>query len=227
MARQVTDPSAAQEQRLVMSYDEFLRWSDEHTHAEWVNGEVTVFMPPSTRHQRLNLFLSTLLSLYVRLFRLGEVFTAPFEMRLLNGRSSREPDLLFVAHGHRDRLTAQRLDGPADLVVELISPTSVRRDSEEKFAEYAEAGIPEYWILDPRPRQEGINFYQLTDQGQYREVIPDADGRYHAAVLPGFWLRPDWLWQTPLPDPLLLLATIAPDALRGALAAQGREESGA
>ena len=223
MAQQV-----AQEQRLKMTYEEFLEWSDEDTHAEWVAGEVIVFMPPKRVHQRILNFLSALLTTYARFFGLGEVLEAPFEMRLGRGKPSREPDLLFVAREHRDRLTEERLDGPADLVIELVSDSSVARDYEEKFREYEAAGVREYWICDPRPGKQQTSFYQLTAEGKYQAVPPDADGRYHALVLPGFWLDPAWLWEEPLPDPLTTLATIAPQALRGALTAaeSGRHGQG-
>ncbi len=218
MAQQVVDTQAAQEQRLKMTYEEFLEWADEDTHAEWVAGEVIVFMPPKRVHQRILNFLSVLLSAYARFFGLGEVLEAPFEMRLGRGKPSREPDLLFVARDHLDRLTEERLEGPADLVIELVSDSSVARDYEEKFREYVAAGVREYWICDPRPGRQQTSFYQLTAAGKYQAVLPDADGRYHALVLPGFWLEPGWLWEQPLPDPLTALATIAPQALRGALA---------
>ncbi len=68
----------------------------------------------------------------------------------------------------------------------------------------------EYWIIDPRPGRQRVDFYRLTAQGKYQAVLPDADGRYHAAALSGFWLDPAWLWQEPLPDPLDLLSGIAP-----------------
>ena len=223
MAQQV-----AQEQRLKMTYEEFLEWSDEDTHAEWVAGEVIVFMPPKRVHQRILNFLSALLTTYARFFGLGEVLEAPFEMHLGPGKSSREPDLLFIAREHQDRVTAERLEGPADLVIELVSDSSVVRDHEEKFREYEAAGVREYWICDPRPGKQQTSFYQLTAEGKYQAVPPDADGRYHALVLPGFWLDPAWLWEEPLPDPLTTLATIAPQALRGALTAaeSGRHGQG-
>src|SRR5215204_682986 len=112
------------EQRLTMTYDEYLAWADEDTHAEWVDGEVIVFMPPVIRHQRLVVFLTTLLELYSRMRDLGEVLVAPTEMRLAMVRSAREPDILFVSHEHRDRVAERRIDGPADLVIEVVSDDS-------------------------------------------------------------------------------------------------------
>jgi Uma2 family endonuclease len=197
-----------------MTYEEFLARVDEGVHAEWVNGEAIVFMPPKRVHQRLILLLSHLLANYARRFNLGEVLTAPFEMLILSGTSSREPDVLFVSREHADRLTEERVVGLADLVVEVISESSLSRDRTEKFYEYQEAGVREYLMIDPRPGKERVDFSHLNAQGKYDPIAPDADGRYHSTVLPGFWLRPDWLWQDPLPDPLELLAAITPPGSR-------------
>jgi Uma2 family endonuclease len=95
-------------------------------------------------HQITLGYLYELLSLFVRLFNLGKVIVAPFEMKARRGGSSREPDLLF-ARENLERLTGDRLSGPADLVVEIISEDSVRRDRDDKFREYAEAGVREYY----------------------------------------------------------------------------------
>lgn len=222
MARPAITAPQTDERRLKMTYDEFLAWADEDVHAEWVDGEVTVFVPPSIRHQRLVSLLHYLLGLYADLRDLGEVLIAPVEMRLVPGKSSREPDLLFVARANLARLSTSRLDGPADLVVELVSDSSVARDRADKFYEYQEAGIGEYWVIDPRPGKERIDLYVLTAEGRYQAVLPDADRRYHSGALPGFWLRPEWLWQEPSPKPLNLLKEIAPDVLRSAVG-QGEE----
>ncbi len=212
----ITTPEAA-ERRLKMTYDEFLAWADEDVHAEWVDGEVTVFVPPSIRHQRLVSLLHYLLGLYADLRNLGEVLVAPVEMRLEPPGSSREPDLLFVAKANASRLSAARLDGPADLVVELVSDSSVARDRADKFYEYQEAGVGEYWVIDPRPGKERVDLYALTPEGRYQAILPDADGRYHSVALPGFWMRAEWLWQDPLPKPLVLLQEIAAETMRAAL----------
>ena len=208
MAQQTTE-APAREQRLTMTYDEFLAL-DDHVHAEWVDGEVTIFVPPSELHQDIVLFLAVLVGGFARRLGLGKVMIAPFEMRLIPGRSSREPDLLYIAREHRDRMTGKRLEGPADLVVEVISDTSATRDRREKFAEYQRIGVPEYWVVDACPGRFGTEFFRLTAAGTYERIEPDTDGRFHAAALPGFWLRPDWLWQNPMPDPIELLEEIAP-----------------
>lgn len=214
MARELVVTPTTDEHRLRMTYEEYLAWADEDTRAEWVNGEVTVFMPSSWTHQGFVFFLASLLGLYVRLFHLGEVRFAPFQMRLGPARSAREPDLLFVATDHLDRVRENWLQGPADLVIEIVSADSITRDRRDKLVEYEAAGVAEYWWFDSRPGHRESRFFRLTDEERYAEIRPDAAGRYHSAVLPGFWLNPNWLWQDPLPDPLVLLELIAPNAIQ-------------
>ncbi len=214
MARELIEPPVA-EQRLRMGYDEWLRWNPEGVRSEWVDGEVVVFVSTSRRHGLVVWFLAALLGHYVQFRRLGEVQAESMAMRL--ERTGRVPDIFFVAAHHMDRLTPTQLLGPADLVVEVVSDDGVERDREEKLADYAAAGVPEYWLVDSRPDQHRAEFFRLVD-GVYRPVTPDADGRYDSAVLAGLWLRPDWLEQDPLPNALTCLAEGDPEILRAALA---------
>ena len=176
-----------------MTYEEFLAWADEDTLAEWVDGEVVMYSPASLAHQRVVAFLAQIMGAYVESRELGLVILAPFQMKLAG--SGREPDLMFVATEHLDRLRETHLDGPADLVVEILSPESMGRDRGEKFYEYAQAGIPEYWLIDPEGEQ--AEFYVLGRPGRYRLEMAGAEGIYRSSVIPGFWLRVEWLWKTP------------------------------
>lgn len=157
--------------------------------------------PASDRHQDLADFLTAVVRIFVESRELGWVRSAPFQMKL--EASGREPDLVFVTSDKLNRVHRTYLDGPASLVVEIVSPESAGRDRGEKFYEYEQAGIPEYWLLDPHTRR--AEFYQIGPAGQYQLTAPDSQGVYHSAVLPGFWLRVDWLWQQPLPRVLDVL----------------------
>lgn len=183
-----------------LSYEEFLRLYDEETRAEWVDGEVILLSPASNRHQDLVRFLTVILNVYVEKHDLGVIRPAPFQMKL--GLSGREPDLLFVAQEHLERLKENYLDGPADLVIEIISPESRLRDRGEKLAEYELAGVREYWLLDPSERR--ADFYILGDDGRYDRRRPQ-EGRYRSEALSGFELDTNWLWSEPLPPVLGVL----------------------
>jgi Uma2 family endonuclease len=175
-----------------MTYEEFLAWADEDTLAEWVDGAVIVASPVSRQHQEIGGFLYKLLSTYAEVRGLGVVLP-PFQMKLAS--SGREPDLLFIAQAHLDRLKETYLDGPADLVVEITSPEGLGRDRGDKFFEYEQAGIPEYWLIDPLRRE--AEFYRLDEHGRYRLAAPEADGTYHSRILTGLRLQLSWLWKPP------------------------------
>jgi Uma2 family endonuclease len=181
-----------------ISFEQFLDWCDEDTHAEWRGGRVVVMSPATRGHARLVSYLSRLLGYYMDVTGAGEVLGEPFQMRLAAAKSSRSPDLMLVAAAHRDRIAELYLDGPADLVIEVLSPGSRGRDRGEKYYEYEQAGVPEYWLLDAS--REQAEFYQLDAEGRYRAVAPDG-GVYRSAVFEGLWLEMTWLWRgQPLPQ---------------------------
>ncbi len=187
-----------------MTYDEFLAWAGEDTLAEWVQGDVVLTSPASVQYQRIVRFLDTLLWFYSQMYALGEVIQAPFQMRL--ARSGREPDVIFVAQEHLGRLHESYLDGPADLVIEVVSPESAGRDRGDKFYEYEEAGIREYWLIDPGRKE--AEYYRSGETGHYILAAGGSTGVYHSLVLPGFWLKTEWLWAEEPPSPLEALAEI-------------------
>lgn len=204
--------------KLKMTYEEYLAWAGEDTHAEWVNGEVVVFMPAKDPHQTLIGFLYEVMGLFIHIFDLGRLWTAPFELKLRPDGNSREPDLMFLAKEHLERLTPDRIAGPPDLIIEIVSDDSIHRDRVDKFDEYEAGGVPEYWILDNRPQtRQRAQFYQLGPDGQYRLIPVEADGIYRSMVLPGFWLQVGWLWEEQ-PNVLRALAEIiGPEKIAQAL----------
>lgn len=199
-------PEAAESpsSRAPVPLDQFLSHLDEDDWTEWVQGKVITLSPASNRHQALSDFLLALLLLFVQSRKLGTVRSAPFLMVLRDQNRAREPDLLFVRREHSDRIRESHLEGPADLVVEIVSADSISRDRGEKFVEYEEAGIPEYWLFDPQRKQAEIYRLQAAEEGphRYNRVLPDPDGYFRSQILEGFRLRPEWLWREPPPDVL-------------------------
>lgn len=195
-----------------MTFDEYLALDQEAGLVEWVNGEARLYMSANNKHQMIALFLSTLLRLFAEVTGSGVVRTGPYAMRPRPGMPAREPDVLFVRSEHAARITQDYLDGPADLVIEIISPDSTIRDSQEKFLEYESSGIPEYWLIDARPGRQAASFYQLRD-GRYVPIPVDDAGYYTSAVLPGFRLQVDRLWDDePAVMPALQEALAAAEA---------------
>jgi Uma2 family endonuclease len=180
-----------------LSYEQFLAWASEDTRAEWVNGVVVVMSPVSDEHNQLGLFLLRVLSEYVEAQDAGVLRYESFQMKTGPTLPGRNPDILFVAKANLARLKSNHLEGPADLVVEIISPESEERDRKEKFAEYEQGGVREYWLLDPERKE--AEFYQRDLEGKFQRVSSDDDGIYHSRVVSGLWINVGWLWQRPLP----------------------------
>ena len=191
-----------------VTYEDWLRTAPESRMSEWVKGKVIDFMLPSQRHQRILAWLTAILEFFTQDRQLGEIIAAPFEMRLEVVPSSREPDIIFVLSSNLERFDAKRHNGPADLAVEILSPDSIARDRRDKFAEYATAGVTEYWIIDPRLGRYSIKAYLLSDDKVYEEIAPRADGRVASSVIDGFTFDPAWIEQDPLPAPSATLALI-------------------
>ena len=116
--------------------------------------------------------------------------------------SGREPDILFVAKENLDRIKKNRLVGPADLAVEIVSPESRKSDRQTKFLEYEQAGVKEYWLIDPE--REQVDFYRLNERGVY-QTVPLAEGVFRSEVLKGLELDTAWLWREPLPPLMFVL----------------------
>lgn len=178
-----------------ITFEEFIQadWLDPH--CEWVAGKVVRKSRVTDEHQNVAGFVQALLRCWVEHHGIGVVQFEPFQVRLGPDGPTRAPDVMFIATGHLDRLTPTYLDGPPDLIVEVISPGSRAVDRGEKFYEYERAGVPEYWLLDPERRV--AEFYQLDEAGVYRTTPIGADDRYHSRTLAGLWLQVGWLWDRP------------------------------
>jgi hypothetical protein len=178
-----------------LGYEEFLEWCDEDTWAEWVDGEVVVLSPASRRHQEVVGFLVQTLGVFVRARGLGVVFSARFQMETGPDLRGREPDLLFVARENLGRLRERYLDGPVDLVVEVAPPAAgcATAGRSARTTRRTGCGSTGWWTR----RHSGRTSTFWVRTGGTTAGGPD--GVYRSEVVTGFWLRPDWVWQDPLP----------------------------
>ena len=128
------------------SENEYLGLPGNHL-SEFDHGRIEVLAMPTELHQLLVAMLYRALLGYVGPRNLGVVLFAPFPVKLWEGKL-REPDVLFMRREHAERRRGSHWVG-ADLVMEVLSPDDRRRDTEVKRREYALAGIPEYWLVDP------------------------------------------------------------------------------
>lgn len=146
------------------TYDELLgAMPESNALIELWNGEIVMSPSPSFFHQKLIVRFHHQLSAWVTTHNLGETCLAPIDM-ILTQSNVAQPDVLFIA---KDRLSIiqDRVRGAADLVAEIISPTSRQRDRIEKRDLYEQHGIKEYWMIDPDAQTAEV----LTlENGEYR-----------------------------------------------------------
>lgn len=193
-----------------VSFEEFLADPSYEGRREWVDGEVLSVSPASDRHQTILGLLFRLMSEWPK--RPGRAFVAPYLMHLPSRPSGREPDLLYLRNERAARNRRTYIDGPADLVVEVVSPESRRRDTTDKRSEYEAAGVREYWLIDPM--EQTAIFLLLDEGGRYVERAPDADGFYRSPTLDGMPVPIDWLWNNPDPEPGEIPAMFAAELAR-------------
>ena len=179
-----------------MTYEEFLDWLDEDTRAEWVDGQIILMSSASRVHQSIVNFIANLLTLFADAHDRGEVIPGPFQMKLPVRPSGREPDVLFLAKDRSHLLHDTYLDGPADLVVEVISKESRGRDTLDKREEYERSGVREYWLIDPERRE--FTVFRRKARRFVEERL--SRGRFESTVLAGLWLEVDWLWRKSPPS---------------------------
>ncbi len=131
-----------------LTYADYVRFPDDRLRHEIIGGVHVVSPSPVTRHQRILGRLHVLLQLHLADHPIGEVFLSPFDV-LLSTFDIVVPDLVYLSHERARFLTTKNLQGPPDLVVEILSPGTRRRDRGVKRNLYERAGVAEYWIIDP------------------------------------------------------------------------------
>jgi Uma2 family endonuclease len=178
-----------------VSHDDFMA-GYTGMRVEWVNGTVIEMPGIEEVHDRLVYFLRTLLTVLLEITGGGRVMGDPMLMKIPDV-SSRAPDLQMLLPESLEKLHHNVVMGAADLVIEVVSPGTGRIDQVEKFREYEEGGVPEYWTLDPQDKE--AQFWQLdADTKKYEKFYPDEHGIYQSKVLPKLRLNVAWLWRDPL-----------------------------
>lgn len=173
-----------------LTYNDLVNMPDDRNRYEIINGELLVSPSPKRGHQEVALAILELVAPHVRTRDLGRMYFAPVDVRL-GVNDIVEPDLLFI---RKDRLDIYQesgvVEGPPDLVVEIISPSSSSIDTIRKAALYARAGVLEYWLVDPDKR----TFRLLAlREGVYEDAGPQK-GRFHSSVLDGLVIDPSPLF---------------------------------
>ena len=205
------DTSSTVRPSLRMSEAEYERWGLEHESCEWVDGEVILKMAVEENHDEIQAIIRGVMEHFVRRHKLGKVRGPEFttRMKLAKKTVRRDPDVMFVATANVPRLLPTYLDGPADLVVEIVSAESEFRDFNEKYFEYQEAGVREYWIVNPLGKTMHL-FVRDAGTSEFVRREANTDGRFCSVVIDGLWFHPDDLFAVERPDVVMLLRKIDP-----------------
>jgi Uma2 family endonuclease len=147
------------------TYDEFAVESPEsNLPTELWDGEIIISAAPRPAHQRILLRTVQGMDDYVRPRRCGEVFVSPVDV-VFSGSKAVQPDVVFVSSARKSIVEENCIRGAPDLLVEIISEGTWRRDQVDKKALYEQFGVAEYWIIDPDSRL--IEVFTLA-KGTYR-----------------------------------------------------------
>lgn len=164
---------------------EFERRPETNRIEELIEGEICLAPEPTLDHQDVVLNIATALREWARRTHAGRVFVAPTGVRLA-WDTLLEPDVLFVSAARADLLRPEAVFGAPDLVVEVLSPGSIRNDRIRKFRLYAQHGVAEYWIADPVAKT--VERYDLGPEGYVLAATLSGEDTVTSPQLPGFAL---------------------------------------
>ncbi|MEK8019450.1 MAG: Uma2 family endonuclease [Candidatus Parabeggiatoa sp.] len=143
-------------------YEDYLNLPDDGRRYDIIEGILYISNAPNFDHQYTVMEIAFHLKSFVNQNQLGYVLTAPFEIHLSDKTRPVQPDVFFIGAERGLVRGAKYFNGPPDLVVEVLSPSTRRVDQLTKFRAYEKATVPEYWIVDPKARL--VQLYTLEDQ---------------------------------------------------------------
>jgi Uma2 family endonuclease len=130
---------------------------------ELINGSIMKKSAPTPQHQSISMNLSLQLGSFIKSKKSGKLFASPIDL-FLDDHNAVQPDLVFVANENQRIVTNDGIVGIPDLIVEIISPSSVMRDRVDKKNLYEKLNVKEYWIIDPA--YQDIEIYTILN-GRY------------------------------------------------------------
>lgn len=164
------------------TYQDYLHFDDD-TRYEIIEGELEMVPGPSLDHQSYSRNLEFLLWNFVRENDLGEIYDAPIDV-VLNDDNVVQPDIVFVSKKNAEILQKQAIVGSPDLIVEILSPSSVHKDRYRKKSLYEKFGVEEYWIVDPG--NNTIEVFCLKGDHFELHAIASEKGSIKSKIIKGF-----------------------------------------
>jgi len=169
-----------------LTYDDYVHFPEDGKRHELVDGEHVVTPTPVRKHQAVSAALTAVIWTFLRDHPIGRVFAAPFDV-ILSDVDVVEPDLIYLSNRRLAEIeTSPWVRGAPDLVVEIGSPGTRRRDATTKRRLYERFGVTEYWIVDPD--LDTIHVYRLARERYERvaELSLEQGDVLTTPLLPGF-----------------------------------------
>jgi len=169
-----------------LTYDDFVQFPDDGLRHELIDGEHYVTPSPNTKHQTVSINLTVLIGGWLERNPIGRLFHAPFDV-VFSRFDVVEPDLLYLSNARAaEALTPIHVRGVPELVLEIGSPGTRKRDETLKRRLYERSGVSEYWVIDPK--LDAIRVYRREGDGFGRvdELSAAANDVLTTALLPGF-----------------------------------------
>jgi Uma2 family endonuclease len=175
------------------TYADYLGWEGPERY-QLLGGEVFLMASPSIVHQGLLMELSTQFHIWLR-GKPCRVFAAPLDVRLFPKEDNSDdtvvqPDLLVVCD--KEKLSKGPVNGPPDLVVEIVSPSNTHKELFLKFQYYLEAGVREYWVIDPEGKKLQVH---INENGHFLSSSYKENDSVPVAILPGLNIALGSLWE--------------------------------
>ncbi len=175
----------------LITFEDFCALIPDGQKADLLDGVIYVASPDSKRANEISSFLVTVVGMYVRRRKLGgQVYVQRFAFRL-SDIDAPEPDVAYVSAARMQLVAEGHMEGGPDVAIEVVTRDSRNRDYLDKRRKYEEAGVAEYWIIDPLKRK--AEFLRLGDDGRYRRVRLENKRIFRSRAIPGFWLDVRWL----------------------------------
>ncbi|OGW59489.1 MAG: hypothetical protein A2V83_10250 [Nitrospirae bacterium RBG_16_64_22] len=170
--------------RVKYTFEDYLLFPEDGRRHEIVDGDHYVTPAPSTKHQRIVANLLNSIRTLLKQHAVGLVLPAPCDV-VFSDLDVVQPDLLFVSKGRASIVTEKNIQGPPDLVIEIVSETTRRTDEILKRKLYERFGVKEYWIVDPE--LEAVKIYRLAAGGYERagDISAETGGALATPLLPG------------------------------------------
>jgi Uma2 family endonuclease len=168
-----------------LTFEAFRQLPDDGKRYELIHGEVRLTPSPNTRHQTVVHNLDMSLGQFVLQNKLGEVWTAPLDVRL-GEDTALQPDLIFVSNARAATIKEGYIEGSPDLVVEVLSPSTAAHDRATKLGIYAAAGVTEFWLVDAQART--VEVLKLQAKKYFVEAVLAGDQVLTSSLFPGWQL---------------------------------------